>query len=87
MLCNYFYHKMSISKVPLKPGLLFVVRNTVQSEEGLTEQDLKKKTPNTTLERSQVFSDGTCISQTLAETAAEIYVTVLAANTKECILV
>lgn len=63
-----------------------MVRNTVQSEEGLTEQDLKKKTPNTTLERSQAFSDGTCISQTLAETAAEICVTVLAAITKECIL-
>lgn len=43
MLCNYFYHKMSISKVPLKPRPLFVVRNTVQSEEGLTDQDLKNQ--------------------------------------------
>lgn len=81
---------MNISKVPLKPGPLFVVRNTVQSEERLIDQDLKKKKKKksyTTLERSQAFSCSTGISQSLAETAAEICVTVLAADTKEYILV
>lgn len=34
---------MSIFKVPLKPGLLFVVRDVVWCEEGLTDQDLKIK--------------------------------------------